>query len=142
MLRKLNNRRGFTLIELMIVVVIIGILAALAIPKFIQVTGKAKVSEAKTILKEIFTLEKAYFNEHDTYVAFADGAECASIGFALPEGVSRFNYKVEAGAAGIATEFTATATENGVDVDGNGTMDGYLTMDQDGGTGGGNGLTW
>jgi len=139
MFRRFHNRRGFTLIELMIVVVIIGILAALAIPKFMKVTGKAKVSEAKTILKEIFTLEKAYFNEHDTYVAFADGAECDPIGFALPEGNSRFIYKVECVDATV--DFTATATE-AVDVDGDGDTDGELTMDQDGDPGGSNGLTW
>ena len=139
MLRRLHNRRGFTLIELMIVVVIIGILAALAIPKFIKVTGKAKVSEAKTILKEIFTLEKAYFNEHDAYVAFVNGAACDAIGFDLPEGTSRFLYKVEC--TDSTADFTATATE-AVDVDGNGTTTGYLTMDQGGTTAGGNGLTW
>jgi len=139
MLMRLHNRRGFTLIELMIVVVIIGILAALAIPKFIKVTGKAKVSEAKTILKEIFTLEKAYFNEHDAYRTFADGAACDPIGFDLPEGTSRFLYKVES--TDTTANFTATATE-AVDVDGNGTTTGYLTMDQDGGTAGGNGITW
>jgi type IV pilus assembly protein PilA len=139
MLMRLHNRRGFTLIELMIVVVIIGILAALAIPKFIKVTGKAKVSEAKTILKEIFTLEKAYFNEHDAYVAFANGAACDPIGFDLPEGTSRFQYKVEC--TDSTADFTATATE-AVDVDGNGSTTGYLTMDQDGATAGGNGLTW
>ncbi len=139
MLRKLNNRRGFTLIELMIVVVIIGILAALAIPKFIKVTGKAKLAEAKTILKEIFTLEKAYFNEHDAYVSFANGAACENIGFDLPEGTSRFLYKVEV--VDSTSSFTATATE-AVDVDGNGSTDGYLTMDQDGACGSGNGLTW
>ncbi|MCK4273212.1 prepilin-type N-terminal cleavage/methylation domain-containing protein, partial [bacterium] len=46
MLRRFHNRRGFTLIELMIVVVIIGILAALAIPRFMQATTKSKQSEA------------------------------------------------------------------------------------------------
>ena len=139
MLRRFHNRSGFTLIELMIVVVIIGILAALAIPKFMKVTGKAKVAEAKTILKEIFTLEKAYFNEHDTYVAFIDGAECDAIAFALPEGVSRFMYKVEC--TDPTADFTATATE-AVDVDGDGAITGFLTMDQDGATGGGNGISW
>jgi type IV pilus assembly protein PilE len=139
MLRKLNNRRGFTLIELMIVVVIIGILAALAIPKFIKVTGKAKVAEAKTILKEIFTLEKAHYNEHDCYVAFSSGAACAEIGFDLPEGVSRFNYQVTS--TDSSANFEARATE-AVDVDGSGAANGYLTMDQDGNCGGGNGLTW
>ncbi len=139
MLMRLHNRRGFTLIELMIVVVIIGILAALAIPKFIKVTGKAKVSEAKTILKEIFTLEKAYFNEHDCYVEFANGAACTEIGFDLPEGTSRFLYQVTC--TDSSADFAARATES-VDVDGNGTTTGYLTMDQDGACAGGNGLTW
>jgi type IV pilus assembly protein PilA len=139
MLMKLNNRRGFTLIELMIVVVIIGILAALAIPKFMKVTGKAKVAEAKTILKELFTLEKAYFNEHDTYVAIASGAESDAIGFALPEGTSRFAYQVTC--TDPTADFEARATET-VDVDGNGGVTGYLTMDQDGACGGGDGLSW
>ena len=139
MFRRFHNRRGFTLIELMIVVVIIGILAALAIPKFMKVTGKAKVAEAKTILKEIFTLEKAYFNEHDTYVAFVNGAESDPIAFALPEGTSRFLYKVEC--TDPTADFIATATE-AVDVDGDGAITGYLTMDQDGSCAGGNGLAW
>ena len=60
-MRHLRNSKGFTLIELMIVVVIIGILAALAIPRFTQASARAKEKEADGILKQIYTLENAYY---------------------------------------------------------------------------------
>jgi type IV pilus assembly protein PilA len=123
----------------MIVVVIIGILAALAIPKFLKITGKAKCAEAKTTLKEIFTLEKAYYNEHEFYVPFSSGSECDEIGFGIPEGNTRFNYQVTC--TDSSADFEARATE-AVDVDGDGATSGYLTMDHNGDTGQGGGLTW
>ena len=60
MLSMLRSKKGFTLIELMIVVAIIGILAAIAIPNFLQFQAKSKQSEAKTNLGGIFTAEIAY----------------------------------------------------------------------------------
>lgn len=68
MLRNFHrNSRGFTLIELMIVVVIIGILAALAIPRFMRSTTKSKQSEAKQLLKQIYTMQRAYRQEFNSY---------------------------------------------------------------------------
>ncbi len=67
MFSRFHNRKGFTLIELMIVVVIIGILAALAIPRFMQATTKSKQSEAKQILKQVYTMQRAFRQEYGTY---------------------------------------------------------------------------
>ena len=66
-MRHLRNSKGFTLIELMIVVVIIGILAALAIPRFTQASARAKEKEADGILKQIYTLQNAYYANNGTY---------------------------------------------------------------------------
>jgi len=66
-MRNLRNRKGFTLIELMIVVAIIGILAAIAIPNFLRFQAKSKQSEAKELLSTVYTAETAYFAEQNTY---------------------------------------------------------------------------
>jgi len=50
---KLNNKKGFTLIELMIVVAIIGILAAVAIPAFLNYIARSKTSEVPNMLKNV-----------------------------------------------------------------------------------------
>ena len=67
MIKWIHKKKGFTLIELMIVVAIIGILAAIAIPNFLKYQAKSKQSEAKTNLKGIFTSETAYFSEHNFF---------------------------------------------------------------------------
>lgn len=66
-MRVFRNESGFTLIELMIVIVVIGILATLAVPKYMTVTRKAKESEAKMVLSQLHSLQEAYYRENDTY---------------------------------------------------------------------------
>jgi type IV pilus assembly protein PilA len=108
-------QRGFTLIELMIVVAIIGILAAIAIPNFIKFQARSKQSEAKTNLKAIFTAQKSYFGERDAYTGTN-----ADMGFS-PERGNRYAY--ENGAVCVwqnrtaGTLAAAAAGENCVQVD-------------------------
>jgi type IV pilus assembly protein PilA len=69
-MKKLHVRKGgFTLIELMIVVAIIGILAAIAIPNFLRFQLKAKTSEGKTNIAAIRTAEQSYYSEFGGYVS-------------------------------------------------------------------------
>lgn len=114
LLRKSN--KGFTLIELMIVVAIIGILAAIAIPNFLRFQLKAKSSEGKVNVAAIRTAEVAYHSEFATYVGataspatvptakvdFTDAqAGTAGAGFGVlgwaPEGKVYFSYATTVG---------------------------------------------
>jgi prepilin-type N-terminal cleavage/methylation domain-containing protein len=77
---------GFTLIELMIVVAIIGILAAIAVPNFLKFQGRSRQSEAKANLKAMFTAERAYYQQNNTYSPLIN-----AIGF-TPERGNRYCY--------------------------------------------------
>jgi type IV pilus assembly protein PilA len=83
MLSKLRSRaegeQGFTLVELLVVILIIGILAGIAIPAFLGQRQKAYDSQAKSNLRTAQTAEETYATDHDgTYVAAVTGAAAAT----------------------------------------------------------------
>ncbi len=66
---QLRSRRGFTLVELLIVVVIIGLLASIAIPKFANTKEKAYIGAMKSDLRNLATAEEAFFYDSAYYTA-------------------------------------------------------------------------
>ena len=109
---------GFSLTELMVALVIIGILVLLALPRLMPVVNKAKATEAKLSLKQVYMLQKAYRFEYDKF-----SPNLVQIGFEqeiliTENGTAR--YVVEITSAELST-FRATATSI-IDFDDDGTF--------------------
>ena len=114
-MRNLRNRDGFTLIELMIVVVIIGILAAIAIPRFSAVSKNAKQAEAGSINKQICTLALTYKDQKgSTAYGTADLDDLEAVGWddATATAAQYFTFSFGSGVATATTKDAAqTKTE-------------------------------
>src|SRR6266849_3942990 len=128
MISRIKGQQGFTLIELMIVVAIIGILATIAIPNFLTYQAKAKQSEAKIGLGGIFTTAISYFGENNTFVATP-----TQLGY-KPAGTPRYEFSWNAttinttvlASLASATGFTAGARGN---IDSDSTCDEWTMND-------------
>lgn len=107
---------GFSLTELMVVLVIVGVLVLLALPKLMPVITKAKATEAKLQLKQIYTLQQTYRYEYDHF-----STSLAEIGFEQEKLVregGHARYRMEISSADDKS-FIARAVST-VDFDGDG----------------------
>ena len=135
-----NKFKGFTLVELLLVVTILGILAAIAMPKLFPQTEKARVAEAIAILQSIRQGEAADFLEKETYCdpnAVSGGCEGSwnGLGMDNPNPGRYFTYSVTlvAAVAGLPAGFDATATRRTDVSDPGGTYGGKkITIDETG----------
>jgi len=102
------NKKGFTLVELMVVIVIIGVLAAVALPKFSDAINKGRASEAPKKLNEVIAQASIYEGETGNYpTAVGDGTGTT---IAITGTSKFFTYTGAPDNSGATSEFMATAT--------------------------------
>lgn len=117
--RNRSNQAGFSLTELLVALIIIGILVAMAMPKFGSVISRTKTTEAKLMLNQIHLLQEAFRDEFDRY-----SMNFGEIGYAPDKlvtdgGSARYGIEI---VSATDTSFIARATAV-VDIHKNGIMD-------------------
>jgi type IV pilus assembly protein PilE len=108
----MNGTRGFTLLELMMVVAIVGILFAIALPSYTSYTQRSHRADGQSMLVDISAREERFLAQNNTYTTLIT-AGGLNLGTATsPEGY--YNLAVAAGACGaIANCYVVTATATG-----------------------------
>ena len=119
----MNKTRGFTLIEIMIVVAIIAILAAIAIPSYQSYLKKARRADAQSFMSTLATRQQQYLLDARAYAVDPDAV--TTLGTVTPTSVANFyDITVTAGATVTPPSFLITAVPKGAQAG-----DGTLTLD-------------
>jgi prepilin-type N-terminal cleavage/methylation domain-containing protein len=123
----MRNTKGFTLVELIIVIVIVGILSIVAVPMYRGYTRKAMASEGKALLGGINSSQKVYYAENSSFASSTTGslgydtlldvdarANKYFGGFTVTGGVDSFTATTTADPSGQASGITLTLTASSI----------------------------
>lgn len=102
-------QRGFTLIELVMVIVILGVLAAVAIPKFVDLKGDAAAAASKGVAGALASASAINYAQHQVSSAVTLYTTCAGVVSGLAGGTVASNFTI----GGTAPNCTVTNTDGG-----------------------------
>jgi type IV pilus assembly protein PilE len=122
----LRDRGGFTLIELMVVIAIIGILAAIAVPNYNSYIVRANRAAAKQFILQVASKQEQYVLDARQYATEITGTGASKLNLVAPPEASRYDFALAACAAPCST-YTITATPKAAFA--NQVADGWLAID-------------
>ncbi|MFB3919360.1 type IV pilin protein [Candidatus Velamenicoccus archaeovorus] len=111
---KIFHRWGYSLMEIMLVVIVIGILAGISVPRMLAIVERSRGAEAREILYKAYAGYQRYVDDNTSTLPAADNNKWSRLGMGNPNSLSGrfFNYTFSPGSSANPT--TVTATRQGI----------------------------